>query len=385
MTLREIAFRNLIRRKGKAAFILAGLVIGVSTVVAVMTFVEAMTADINGKLEKYGANILVVPRTESLSLNYGGMALGGVSFETEEIAEKELQQLQLIKNAKNIAAMGPVVLGVVETGGHKVLLAGIDFEAARILKSWWQVNGGIPDETGVVIGAEAARILGAEKGTTIELNRKILKVAGILKTTGSQDDQLIFSRLATAQHLLGKQGLVSMVEVAALCKDCPVDDMVAQIAGVLPKAKVMAIRQVVRGRMETLGQFRTFSYGVAGVVIFVGSLMVMITMMGSVRERTEEIGVFRAIGFRKGHVMRIVLMEAAFISGIAGLLGYWVGLGGARAALSVFVSGRVVPLTLSWETAAGAFFLSLALGLAASIYPALLASRMDPKDALRSL
>ena len=75
MTLKDIAFKNLLRRKAKAAFMLAGLIVGVATVVAVISFSETMTRDINNKLEKFGANILIVPRTDSLSLTYGGMAL----------------------------------------------------------------------------------------------------------------------------------------------------------------------------------------------------------------------------------------------------------------------------------------------------------------------
>ncbi len=71
MTLKEISIRNLIRRKGKAAFVLTGLVIGVTTVVASVSFVEAMTSDINHKLEKYGANILIVPKTENRNLPIG--------------------------------------------------------------------------------------------------------------------------------------------------------------------------------------------------------------------------------------------------------------------------------------------------------------------------
>ena len=97
MTLKEISIRNLIRRKGKAAFVLTGLVIGVTTVVAIISFVEAMTSDINHKLEKYGANILIVPKTENLTLTYGGLSLGGVSFEMEEIQEMELTRVQTIK------------------------------------------------------------------------------------------------------------------------------------------------------------------------------------------------------------------------------------------------------------------------------------------------
>ena len=66
MNLRDIAFRNMMRRKAKAGFVLAGLLIGIATVVGLISLVEAMTRDINHKLEKYGANILIVPRTENL-------------------------------------------------------------------------------------------------------------------------------------------------------------------------------------------------------------------------------------------------------------------------------------------------------------------------------
>ena len=195
----------------------------------------------------------------------------------------------------------------------------------------------------------------------------------------------MFSRLATAQSVLGKEGRVSMVEVAALCKDCPIDDMVGQLSGALPGAKVMAVRQVVQGRMDTLHQFQKFSFGVAGVVVLVGSLVVLVTMMGSVRERTEEIGIFRAVGFRRRHVMRIVILEAALISGLAGILGYWVGLGQAKVVVRFFAADRSVPIPLNPELALGALALALVVGLTASIYPAVFASRMDPNDALRSL
>ncbi|MDP3040232.1 MAG: ABC transporter permease, partial [Deltaproteobacteria bacterium] len=90
MTLKDIAFRNLRRRKSKAAFVLVGLMIGVSAVVAFISLVEALTLDINHKLEEYGANILIVPKTETLSLTYGGLSIGGVSFDMQEIRQKDL-------------------------------------------------------------------------------------------------------------------------------------------------------------------------------------------------------------------------------------------------------------------------------------------------------
>jgi len=385
MTLKEIAYRNLMRRKGKAAFILAGLMIAVATVVTVISLVDAMTHDINHKLEKYGANILIVPRTENLTLSYGGLSLGGVSFEMEEIHEDRLAELSTIKNAANIAALGPLVLGAVQVKNHRVLLAGVDFEAARILKPWWKVGGSLPDESGALLGDEAARVMNLKIGDAIEVKGRKLQVSGILELTGSQDDQLIFTRLATAQSLLGKNGRVSMAEVAALCKDCPIEDMVSQISEKLPEARVMAIQQVVKSRMEAIHHFQKFSYGVSVVVLLVGSLVVLVTMMGSVRERTEEIGIFRAIGFRKSHVARIVLIEAVIVSGLAGLIGYFLGLGATKSVFRFFTESHSVSIPLNWELAVGAFCLALFVGLASSIYPAMMAARMDPNDALRAL
>ena len=384
MTLGAISIRNLLRRKGKAAFVLTGLVIGVATVVGIISFVDSMTADINTKLEKYGANILIVPRTENLSLNYGGLSLGGVSFEMQEIQEAELQRVSMIKNAKNVAAMGPLMLGVVEVHQRKVLLAGVDFKAAGILKPWWRLRGDMPDEKGVVIGAEAARQLGLQTSDSLTIKGHALDVSAVLAPTGSQDDQLIFAHLATAQAIFNKPGQVSMAEVAALCKDCPIEEMVAQISEALPGAKVMAIQQVVKSRMQTLAQFKKFSFGISGVILLIGSLVVLVTMMSSVRERTDEIGIFRAIGFRKRHVMSIVFIEAALVSSLAGILGFILGLGAAQLALHFFGENSS-SVMISPLLGLGAFGTALALGLMASAYPAFMASRMDPNEALRAL
>ncbi|MGD8701255.1 MAG: FtsX-like permease family protein [Desulfosarcina sp.] len=385
MKLTDISMRNLMRRKAKAGFILAGLVVGVAAMVAVIGFVRTMTAEINHKMEHYGANILVLPKTEDLQLSYGGINLGGVSFDVEPIHQADLQRLKTIKNAANIAATGPTLLGVVEANDRRVLLAGIDPDSVNILKPWWRLTGTRPTANGLLAGAETARILNLTVGGQVIVNGRPMPVVGILGVTGSQDDHLLFAALPTAQDLLGKQGQISMVEVAALCNACPIDDMVGQIAGALPDARVMAIQQVVKGRMDTLHRFGTFSLGMSAVVILVGSLVVLTTMMSSVRERKEEIGIFRAMGFRKRHVMGIIFSEAAIISGPAGVIGYLTGTVATFIAVRFFSSMEHATIVMDPELCGAAVLLAMVVGLLASVYPAVMAARLDPNTALRSL
>jgi len=207
----------------------------------------------------------------------------------------------------------------------------------------------------------------------------------VLDKTGSQDDSLLFASLKKTQKILGKEGKITLAEVAALCSGCPIGDMVTQIAEKLPDAKVSAIQQVVEGRLRALDQFRHFSYAMSAVVVLIGSIIVFVTMMGNVNERTVEIGVFRAIGFRKSHIIRIVLLEAALVSLLAGLLGYGAGMAGAKIALPFMAEVKVARLIWDGWVAGASVALALLLGLLASLYPALQASRMDPTEALRAL
>ena len=175
-----------------------------------------------------------------------------------------------------------------------------------------------------------------------------------------------------------------MVEISAFCRGCPITEITLQIAEKFPNAKVTALKQAVMSKMQSIEMIKSFSYGVAILVIFIGSLLVFVTMMGSVNERTREIGIFRAIGFRQGHIMQIILLEAMVVGLIGGFLGYLIGSGIAWLAIPFIIQESTFS-NLNLILGGISLILSVALSLLASLYPAVKASRMDPSAALRAL
>jgi len=383
--LRTVALDNLRRRKSRAAFLVAGLLIGIGTVVTLLTLSSALTVEAQNNLETFGANIIVAPKTDGLALSYGGVTLGGVSVGAREIREADLARIDTIKNRKNIAIVAPELLGAVTVQGRQGLLMGVRPKQEFELRKWWTVDGRPPrGGREVVAGAAAARTLGLTKGARLTIDGRAFAVSGILRPTGSQDDDLLITDLAAAQSVLHKPGVVSMVQVAALCSDCPVEDIADQLGGVLPGTRVTAMQEKVRNRMDAIDQFRTFSYLVAAVIVGIEALVVFVTMMGSVNARTREIGIFRALGFRRGHVTRLILIEAGAAGLIAGILGYLVGISLSYALLPL-LAGDGVSVAWTPSLAGGAVVLAVLIGSLASLYPALHASRLDPTVALRAL
>jgi putative ABC transport system permease protein len=385
LRLRDVAFSSLRRRKGRSAFLVAGLLLGIGTVVTLLTLSAALMVQAQNNLETFGANIVVAPLSDGLSLSYGGVALGGVSVGTRDIREADLARIATIPNHHNIAVVAPELLGVVRVKGRQALLMGVRPADEFKLKQWWSVDGR-PPRNGheLVAGSSAAAALHLAVGDRVTLDGRRFTVSGFLRPTGSQDDDLLISDLAAAQAVLDRPGKVSLVEVAALCSNCPVEKIVEQLGIALPGTTVTAMQEKVKNRMHAIDQFRTFSYIVAGVIIAIEGLVVFVTMMGSVNARTREIGIFRSLGFRRGHVSGLILIEAATASLLAGVLGYLAGMA-ASLLLLPLLAGDGVGVSWAPAVAGAAVGLAVVIGSVGSIYPALHASRLDPTVALRAL
>lgn len=383
MKLHNIALNNLRRRKAKMAFLVAGMVVGIATIVVLYSITNGMKKEIADKFDQIGANMTIVPQSENLSMSYEGVSASDTGGTPNLIRIADVAKIRTIKNKENIAAIAPKLLDTLKVDKKPRLVMGVQFPSELRMKRWWKIQGDKPAEAGeLLLGFQAALELKKKPGDKLDIKGHKYLITGVLQETGSQEDAVIFMDLKELQTLSGKIGVVSFVEVSALCSTCPIDEITQQISAKLPGTKVSAIREVIQARREFVDRFTQLAISVSVIVLVIGSLVVLITMMSSVNERTREIGIFRAIGFRKGHIIGIIMIEALVVSILGGLSGYLLGMAAAKIAAPL-VAKMEVSIPWDYTIGAAALLISVIIGLAASFWPAMKASRQDPVDALR--
>ncbi|MBT9174274.1 MAG: Macrolide export ATP-binding/permease protein MacB [Syntrophomonadaceae bacterium] len=397
MNLMQIAANNLKRRKMKMLFLTLGLVVGVATVVALMSIVQAMRLELGDRIDEFGANAVIVPRSEGVELSYGGTVVSDVTFDVQELTMSDLPKIRQSVVAEYINIVSPKLIGAVKSDGENALIVGVEPRQEFTQKPWFSLReqAGVPaggkvgdlalldvPEDGVILGSSAAQHLGKRVGDTLIINDRTFSVFGILNELGAEEDGLIYANLVAVQGLLGRPGQLSMIEVSAWCNFCPIEEVVAGLSEALPNGRVVALRQAAMFRYQTIDQFSAFGFALSGVVLFIAALVVLTTMLSSVNERTREIGIFRAIGFRRVHVMEIIFLEAGMVSAMGGLAGYILGSAVAQVAgpFLVQIQGNI---PLRTELILPAILMSAVLAVLASAYPAVKAAQLDPSEALR--
>lgn len=386
MNLYTISRQSLRRKKAKTLFLALGIILSVGSVVTLINVGNNVNESIASNLDEFGANIIVTPRTDEINLNYAGINISGNSYQSKELTTEDVAKIKQIKNSKNISILAPKLLNIAATGKGKVIVNGVKFEDEKRLKKWWTINGSYPNSPNeIIIGYQAAERLMLSVGESLKINEKEYKVTGVLNETGSQDDEMVFMDLTEAGLLFDKHNKVSFIEVAALCYDCPIEEIVAQTSAMLPGAKVTPIKQAIESKMNAMHGFENFAVGISVVILLISSLIVFVNVNASVNERTKEIGILKSIGFRDSHILKIIIYEVAFISFISGLVGYLISL----------PASAVITPFLTMDSFSGGNFnfgylplavgISIFVGIIAGIYPAVRATKLDPTVAFRSI
>ena len=396
MKLYQLVVKDVTRRKRRVLYTSLGVVIGVTTIIAVLTIALAGETNIYGQLEKYGANLMVMPAISDIDIGLGGLSLGTLAVGENYISEDKLPEIRQIADGKiraaldiedegDIATIAPRLYMSTEIKGTSVIIVGVDPQEERQLKTWWRIREGeyleLADQA--LVGAMAAELLELNVGDKIALNGREVIIAGILEETGSNEDYQVFLPIKTAQEAFDKEGLVSSIDVRALCSACPTSDIAGSINGNIPGVRAVAVKQIAETEMGMMEKVSKFLLALAGITLAVGCFGVVNTMLTSVHERIRDIGIMRAVGASRNQIIKIFLYEAIIIGVAGGFLGYIAG------TLLAYVVGPLIFGGVAVTYVPQYFLPSLALAafiaVIATVYPAFRASKIKVADSFRSL
>ncbi len=384
MHFRDIAFSNLIRRRGRTIFLIISLSLGVGTMVAVTSVTNGMRVSVESKLREFGANMVVMPKTLEIPIVYGGVSIPALQAPIGELAEEDATLVASIQRKDALRGVSPKLIHAVQVEGKEFMLVGVRFRDELKMKPWWKIQGNKPSlSRDVLLGAMTARQLNKQAGDTLILREKEFRVVGVIEEQLSTDDRAIFADLRETGQLFNQPGRVSFIEVSTWCAACPVETIVEQISAKLPNARVFAVKQLVEAELSQVRLATNFAIALTTIILIAGSLIMLFATMASVRERTQEVGILRAIGLRQRQIMKLFLLEGIIISLIGGCIGAIVG-----SIAATILSGPIVGLEAPHfdpRFSGMAIFLAIVMGTLPVIYPARKASQIDPMTALRAI
>ncbi len=395
----RIALTSLRSNRLRTVLTTVGVGVGVATLLAIIGIIQGLNRSFADSLASLGTNTLYVAKFP--------WVMHGDWFLYRNRKRLTLEQAQKLRDQGTlISAVAPQMDRVADVGflDAQVALVNINGTTAEYLQvSGFELASGRfltqADEVNrrpvAVLGADAVDLLFPKLdpiGQRIRIDGKPFQVIGTLarkgKVLGQSQDLMAVIPLPTFAADFGKERdlrlgvAVSSPDVLNQAED-QVVSILRRARGTPPEKEddftVNRPEQLANTYKQLTGALYGVAVGVGLITLLVGGIGIMNIMLVSVRERTREIGIRRALGARKRTIIVQFLLEAAAVSAVGGLLGTTLGLGAAKlVSLTTPLAAAVEPFTIVFGVGFAAF-----VGLLFGIWPAARAANLDPVEALR--
>lgn len=400
MDVREafaLALEMLAANRVRTALTMLGVVIGVAAIILLVSLGEGATAYITRELTGLGTNLLIItPGKTQTSGGFHPPIAGAVRKLTYEDAVALRRRATLLTDAV------PVVLGTgkirYQGASRDTNVIGVTPEFQRVRNLYVEIGQFVSEEDVegrrrvVVLGRTVKRELFGEEnplGQFVTLADSRYRVIGIMErkgvSLGFDIDDLVFIPVKSAQDLFDTDRLFEIL--ASVRSPDEIDRATQQVKDILIRRHGNREDFTLTSQGAILSAFTTILKiltavlgGIAGISLLVGGIGIMNIMLVSVRERTREIGIRKAVGARRRDILGQFLLESVVMSSLGGGLGIAVGVGGAKT-LSLFFT--YLPTQVSPWAVLMAFGFSAAVGIFFGVYPARRAALLDPIQALR--
>lgn len=373
--------KNPFRNRTRATLAIIGITIGIATIVALGMVTGGLQSSTQSTLKAGSAEITV---TKIGSGNFGSS--GGI---LDESLITDLKNTNGVKDTAGILRVNSNVStssggsGFGSMGGF--LVNGID-SSKLALVGIDSVNGTIftnGSSNEIIIGKTVAQNLNKTVGSTIDIYGTEFEVTGIFESGNFIYDTGAFTSLSTLQNLTNNTGKVSYIQVK-VNDNANASQVSKTIQDERPNdlSATTAVDQANRIN-QSLGMIDTASWAISLLAIVIGGVGVINTMIMSVFERTREIGVLKAVGWKDRRILGMILGESIILTLVAAVVGIILGIVAVEIIFKLFITSQSFEAVLTMDTLLKAFGVALLVGIVGGLYPAYRASRLAPTEALR--
>lgn len=388
----EVAYKNLLRKKTRSLLTILGIAMAAWVLVSLFGFNRGYEASLNKDIDNLGFQMLVVAKGcpyEAATLMLKGGT--GLKYMKEDIASAVAAEPEVV-------GVTPMLMQVVfdpnkgESGGLSAFL-GVDPASYPKMKSALPFKAGgwfrEPEAAEAVFGYEVAELEQREVGDLYLIPEKEVevKVVGVLERTGTQDDGTIFLPIRTVQRVFAVPDELTAIGIKVK-KEADIKAFEDKMYK-LPDVQVVSLTQVKTTIMTLVSTARVMVFSIALIAILIAMMGVVNTVLMSVMERRQEIGILKSMGAMAGDVFKLVWLETIILCVGGGLIG--TGLALLTARLTDLLVRNLLPYSPSGGLVAIDLPLVLmtlgvvtVIGLASGIYPSWKAARMRPLDTIRS-
>ncbi|MCL2688200.1 MAG: ABC transporter permease [Methanobrevibacter sp.] len=376
MSFWKLMLKNPFRNKSRAFLAIIGIGIGIATIVALGAITTGLTEDVNGVLRAGGADFSI----SGNSSNDPTAMMG-----TEEINES---WINTIKNVNGVNEVAGLYASPIDIPGLKFSpLMGLnseDIKFSNIVITEGRVHDNSKNE--VIIGKLASEDVNKSVNDTLLLKGKEYKIVGVSESGNPNIDWCVFAGLHNVQELVDSSENNNITMIYAKLDDgADVDEVRKEIEDKYgDNITVITSLSDIESLDNTMNMINGATLGISLLAIIIGGIGIINTMIMSVYERTREIGVLRAIGWKSRRILGMILGESLVLTIASGIVGSIIGILGIELMVYLNVFGEVgfYP-AYSIETFVLAFSLAIVVGLIGGFYPAWRASRLPPTEALR--
>ncbi|RLI46816.1 hypothetical protein DRO69_02270 [Candidatus Bathyarchaeota archaeon] len=372
MNVVTFSFKNLKRRKMRTSLAILGIALGVMLITSLLFIMDGLESSITGSLELLSGNLIVQEK-------------GAVDQARSMVNASLIKALQSNKDIKVISPEIYVVARVPEDGAGPrfITLIGVTNAYRKIVSSDYIKIGTFFNETDsgkMVIGSKLAKQRSLEVGDAFPIDSVTFDITGIFETNTLADAIIALIPLEDARALRSwPEDALSVIEVKPVNPD-KADEIRAYVESNFKDYEVVFPEDLVKEATEILNTLRDTVWLVSAIAVIIGGIGIANAMLMSVMERTPEIGLLKATGWRNIDVGYSVLIEALGIGVIGGLIGLLLGMVAAQTAQNI-IPALTVRLTLT--TIIQSLIFGIILSLGSGVYPAVKAARLSPIKAIR--